>query len=116
VTRVTKARRSWLAGLVVGVVAGFLFAYSPTIGAVVSVAFAMPAAVSRTRLAAISGFLIGSPAMWLLVMGLAAARCTEFDREPGQGCVSADVSGWIVLAAALLVTGLVASVAAARRS
>jgi hypothetical protein len=106
--------RGWLAGLIVGVVAGFWFAEWPTLGAVIAVLFAIPAAMSRERVAALGGLLLGIPAMWLTVIGLATARCADFDAQPGQDCVMADVGPWAAVAVALLVAGSIASVAAAR--
>ena len=110
-----KRPRGWLAGLVVGVVAGFWFAEFPTLGAIIAVAFAVPAALSRTRLAALGGLLVGIPAMWLTVIGLATARCADFAAQPGQDCVMADVGPWVAVAVGLLILGAAASLAAARR-
>lgn len=110
-----SGRRNWLAGLVVGVVAGFWFAEWPTLGAVIAIAFAVPAVISATRLAALGGLLIGIPAMWLTVIGLATARCADFNDQPGQECVMAAVGPWVAVAVGLLVLGTVASFAAARR-
>jgi hypothetical protein len=107
-------RSNWVAGLVVGAVAGFLLAELPAAAAVIALAFAVPALASARRLPAIAGLLVGLPAMWLTVIGLATARCAEFDAQPGSACGMADVSGLAVVAAALLVVGLVASVAAVR--
>jgi hypothetical protein len=110
-----RTRRDWLAGLVVGVAAGFWFAEWPTLGALIAVAFAVPAALSRTRPAALGGLLIGIPAMWLTVIGLATARCAEFDAQSGQSCVMADVEPWLAIAAGLLALGALMSLAAAGR-
>ena len=107
--------RSWLAGLVVGVAAGFLFAEWPTLGAVIAVAFVVPATFSRARLAALGGLLVGIPATWLTVIGLASAQCAEFDAGPGQECVMADVGPWVGVAVGLLIVGAASSLAAARR-
>jgi hypothetical protein len=114
-TPTTIRRRDWLAGLVVGAVAGFWFAEFPTLGMVIAVAFAVPAVLSRARLAALGGLLVGLPGTWLLVIGQATLRCAEFDAQPGQECVMADVGGWIAVAFALLVVGVGLSVAAALR-
>jgi hypothetical protein len=110
-----RTRRDWLAGLVVGVVAGFWFAEWPTFGALIAVAFAVPAALSRTRPAALGGLLVGMPATWLMVIGLATARCAGFDAQPGQACVLADVGPWVAIAVGLLAVGAVASAASAAR-
>jgi len=107
--------RGWLAGLVVGVVAGFWFAEWPTLGALIAAAFAVPAAVSRDRVAAIAGLLVGIPALWLTVIGLATARCADFNAQPGQEYAMADVGPWVAVAVGLLALGAVASAAAAVR-
>jgi hypothetical protein len=109
-----ETRRGWLAGLVVGVVAGFWFAEWPTLGALIAIAFAVPAAISRERVAALGGLLVGIPAMWLTVIGLATARCADFGRQPGQECAMADVGPWVAVAIAVLILGGVATVVAAR--
>ena len=106
---------AWLAGLVVGAIAGFMLAELPTLGLFVALAFAVGAVISRDRLAALGGLLVGIPAAWLLVVGLATVHCADFDAQPGQECVMADLGGWGVVAAAILALGLVASVLAARR-
>jgi hypothetical protein len=110
-----ETRRGWLAGLVVGLVAGFWFAEWPTLGALIVVAFAAPSAFSRTRLAALGGLLVGIPAMWLTVIGLATARCADFNAQPGQECVMGDIGLWPAVAIALLAIGATASAAAVRR-
>jgi len=99
----------------VGAVAGFWFAEWPTLGAVIALAFAVPAALSRARVAALGGLLVGIPATWLTVIGLATARCADFDASPGQECVMADVGPWVAVAVGLLILGAAASLAAARR-
>jgi len=107
--------RGWLAGLVVGVAAGFWLAEWPTLGALIALAFAVPAALSRARVAALGGLLMGIPAIWLTVIGLATARCADFDAGPGQECVMADVGPWAAVAVGLLILGAAASLAAVRR-
>jgi hypothetical protein len=99
--------RDWLAGLVVGAAAGFLLAALPTLGAVLVFAFAVAALLSRTRVAALGGLLVGMPAVWLTVIGVAAARCAAFDAQPGQECAMGDVWGWVAIAVGLLAMGLV---------
>ena len=76
----------------------------------------MPAAVSRGRLAALGGLLVGLPTAWLAIIGQATLRCAEFDAQAGQGCVMSDATGWVAVAVALLAVGIVGTVAAAARS
>jgi len=99
----------------VGAVAGFWFAEWPPLGAVIALPFAVPAALSRARVAALGGLLMGIPAIWLTVIGLATARCADFDAGPGQECVMADVGPWAAVAVGLLILGAAASLAAVRR-
>jgi hypothetical protein len=58
---------------------------------------------------------MGIPAIWLTVIGLATARCADFDAGPGQECVMADVGPWAAVAVGLLILGAAASLAAVRR-
>ena len=104
------SRRDWIAGLAVGAGVGFFFAELPILGAILAVAFAVPALLSRTRVAALGGLLIGIPAMWLTIMGLATARCAEFDAQPGQECEMGDVTGWVAIAVGVLAIGVVLTI------
>lgn len=108
------SRRNWLAGLAVGASAGFFFAELPTLGAVLVVAFAVPAIVSRDRIAALGGLLVGIPAMWLTIIGVATARCAAFDAQPGQECGMGDVLGWVGIALGVLAIGLVLTIRSMR--
>ena len=108
-------RRDWFAGLVVGAAAGFLFAALPTLGAVLAVAFAVPALLSRTRVAALGGLLVGLPAAWLTDhRRWPTGRCAAFDAQPGQECGMGDISGWVAIAVGLLAFGLVLTVRSMR--
>jgi hypothetical protein len=106
---------AWFGGLVVGAASVLLLTELPAAGVVIAVAFAVPALASARRLPGIAGLLVGLPATWLAVIGLATARCAAFDPQPGSECGMGDVSGLAVMAAALLVVGLALSAAAARR-
>ena len=107
-------RSAFLAGLAVGAASGLLLGVWPTLGFLIAVAFAIPAAISRGRLAALGGLLVGLPSLWLAVIGIATARCAEFDARPGQECVMADVGPWVAVALGLLLLGTISSLAAAR--
>ncbi len=108
-------RTNWLAGLAVGGCAGLLLGVWPTLGFVLLVAFAIPAAISRQRRAAASGLLVGLAGIWLLLVAIADARCSAFDAFPNQECVAPDLTGWVVVAVALFVVGVVGSVDLVRR-
>ena len=86
----TGWRASWSAPA-----AGLLLAVWPTIALLLTVAFVVPAVLSRARSEAVSGFLVGLPAAWLAMIGQAAARCAAFDAQPGQECYWPDVTGWV---------------------
>lgn len=108
-------RSAFLAGLAVGAASGLLLGVWPTLGLLIAVAFAVPAAISRGRLAALGGLLIGMPVTWLIVIGLASARCANFDAQPGQECVMGDLGPWAAVAFGLLLVGTISSLAAATR-
>lgn len=108
-------RSAFLAGLAVGAASGLLLAEWPSLGFLIAVAFAVPAAISRGRLAALGGLLVGLPSLWLAVIGIATARCAEFNAQAGQGCTMADTGPWPAVALGLLLLGAVCSMAAARR-
>jgi hypothetical protein len=110
------AARDWLAGLVVGLLAGFLLAAWPTIGVLVAFVFAAPPAVSSSRPAGLGGLLVGVPTSWLAVIALAAGRCAEFNAAPGRECMAPDLSPWMSIATGLLVIGVSMSVRVARRA
>jgi hypothetical protein len=110
-----RARRAWLAGLVAGAAAGFWFAEWPSLGMALAVAFGVPAAISRARLAALGGLFVGIALVWLPVIGVATARCAAFDAQPGHECVMADVAPWPTVALGVFLLGGVCSLAAARR-
>jgi hypothetical protein len=108
-------RSVFLAGLGVGAASGLLLAVWPTLGLLIAVGFAIPAAISRGRLAALGGLLVGLPSSWLAVIGFATARCAEFNAQAGQGCIMADAGPWPAVALGLLLLGVGCSLAAARR-
>ena len=108
-------RSAFLAGLAVGAASGLLLAVWPTLGFLIAVAFAVPAAISRSRLAALGGLLVGLPSAWLTVIGLATAQCANFDAQPGKECVMGDLGPWAAVALGMVLLGAVCSLAAARR-
>jgi hypothetical protein len=115
-TQSRRGRTDWLAGLVVGAGAGLLLAEWPTAGALIAIGFAVPAAASRQRLAALGGLLVGLPASWLAVIWQAAARCAAFSGWAGQECIWPDLTGWITVAVGLFLVGAAVTALAVRKS
>ena len=117
----TTARRPallvrWLTGLAVGGVSGLL----PLVIGVVGVLLALPglgwALVTRPRGVALSGFLAGLGATWLIVWGRAMQACGGANTA-SDGCVGPDLSGVSIGPIVLLVlAGLIAVATGLRRS
>jgi hypothetical protein len=113
--RRAPARRSaWIAGLVVGVGAGFLSLSIPVVGWMIGLAFLAGAVLSRAVAAGIGGFLVGGGGTWLAVLIESDARCRAFN-GPGRGCMSPDLAPWLAVGVALLLAGAVVTAIAARR-
>lgn len=103
--RFSDRTSNWIAGFGFG---GFMAIAINlgVIGLVLLVAFLLPALRSRERVAAIAGLLVGGPGLWVGLVGLAAVGCSSFDAQPGQECVGPDLTGWYLVAAALLMAGI----------
>ncbi len=101
---------SWLAGLVLGVLGGFLLLVIPPLGlAVVVSAFVV---VSRTgrALPGLGGVLVGVGAVWAAFLGRVWLTCT------GEvGCVAPTIDAFLALGVGLLALGLMLSVLSAAR-
>jgi drug/metabolite transporter superfamily protein YnfA len=110
-----SARFDWLAAVAAGGLTGALFGIWPTIAFLITLAFVVPALASGHRAAAIGGFFLGLSALWLAIVAIADARCAAFDIRPGQECLGPDLTGWIVVAAAVFVAGLIASASLVRK-
>ena len=107
-----RQRRDWLAGCVVGAWSGFGLVYAPVYGIVLMLAFAIPAVIGRTRLAAIGGLLGASGGMILLILGLANLNCAALYSGNGGGCTPADLTGWLVAGLAMVLAGAVPTIVA----
>jgi hypothetical protein len=105
----------WLSAFILGLAAGALVLVWPTAGLLVALGFAIPALISRRRVAAASGLLVGAGAAWLALIALAALRCQAFDARPGQECSTGDASTFVLVALALLAAGLGSVFLAVRR-
>ena len=114
-TTIRSRFSDWLAGLTVGGCAGLLFGVWPTLGAVIVIAFLVGVARTKRRSPPMGGVLIGLPTVWLVLVGNANLACERFNAVPGQGCVAPDLTGWFIVAAAILVAGVMLTGAAVRR-
>jgi hypothetical protein len=110
----SRARRGWLSGLAVGATAGFATLEIPSLGWLLIVAFAVPAAVVGLRLASIGGLLTGLGGVWIVLLGRVALTCTATGDE--LGCQSPGIESWLAVGGAMLATGLVLTTLAALRS
>lgn len=107
-------RSRWVAGLVVGVAGGFLALELPTLGYLIVILFAIPAAIRGPRLAAIGGLLTGFGTVWLLLLGRVALACQAPDGE--IGCHAPGIEGWLAVGGAVLAIGLALSIIAGIRA
>ena len=106
--------RGWLPGFAVGLTAGFATLEIPTLGWLLVIAFAIPAVVGRSRLAAIGGLLTGLGTVWLLLLGRVALTCRA-EAPNGIGCSAPGIETWLAVAGAMLGAGIVLTAVARRR-
>jgi hypothetical protein len=97
-------RGDWLAGCVLGTWAGFFALYVPTFGVILFVLFAVPAMILRS-LVALTGLLIGTGTMTLLVIALANGNCVQDNARPGESCTPPDLTAWLVAGSAMAIAG-----------
>jgi hypothetical protein len=109
-----RARKGWIAGLVVGVAGGFLALEFPTLGWLILVLFAIPAAVVGPRAAAIGGLLTGFGACWLVLLGRVAITCQATGDE--LGCHAPGIEPWLAVGAGVLAIGLALTIVAFARA
>lgn len=110
----SRARCGWLSGVAVGVTAGFATLEIPSLGWLLVVAFALPAALVGPRLAAIGGLLAGVGGVWIVLIGRVALTCTATDGE--LGCHAPGIEPWLAVGCAMLAAGLLLTIMAAIRS
>jgi hypothetical protein len=108
-----RARESWIAGLGVGVAGGFLALEFPTLGWLILVLFAIPAAIIGPRTAAIGGLLSGLGACWLVILGRVAVTCRATGEEPG--CQAPGIEPWLAVSAGALTIGIAMTIFAVAR-
>jgi hypothetical protein len=107
-----RARSAWIAGLAVGAAGGFLALELPTVGYVLLLLFAFPAAIVGPRAAAIGGLLTGFGGVWLLLLGRVALECRAPDGE--IGCSAPGIEPWLAFGAAVIAIGIALTIVAVR--
>jgi hypothetical protein len=105
-----RIRAGWIPGLVVGVAGGLLTLEFPTLGWLIVVAFAIPAAIVGPRAAAIGGLLTGLGGIWLVLLGRVAITCRATGEE--LGCHAPGIESWLAVGGAMLAIGIVLSMIA----
>ena len=108
-----RARKGWIAGLVVGAAGGFLALEFPTLGWLTLVLFAVLAASVGPRAAAIGGLLSGLGACWLVILGRVAITCLGSGEEPG--CQAPGIEPWLAVSAGALTIGIALTIFASAR-
>jgi hypothetical protein len=98
----------------VGVAGGFLALELPTLGYLIVILFAIPAAIMGPRIAAIGGLLTGFGIVWLVLLGRVAIECQAPDGE--IGCQAPGIEGWLAVGGAILAIGLGLSIVAGLRA
>jgi hypothetical protein len=72
-------------------------------------------ALRSPRGAALAGLLTGLGGAWTALFLRVKFDCDTFNAQPGQGCESPGIEGWIAAGAVVLAIGLLASLLAYRR-
>ena len=108
-------QREWLVGCTVGAWIGLMFIYAPVVGAVLVVAFAIPAAIGRS-LAAIAGLFIGSGGVVLMIIALMNWNCAGLYGGADEGCGPPDLTGRLIAGGVMLAIGLALTLASVTRS
>jgi hypothetical protein len=108
-------RTDWLAGLVVGAVAGVLTLIFPILGLGIALVFGLLIIRRARRLPALGGLFLGLGAAWVGLLVRAQLACQAFDAEPGQECIQPDIGPWLAVGGVFVAIGVVATVVAALR-
>ena len=110
----TRTRRGWLSGLVVGATAGFASLEIPPLGWLLLIAFAVPVAIDGPRIASIGGLLVGVGGTWIVLLGRVALTCQAVGDE--LGCRAPDLAPWLLAGTGMFAIGLTLTIVAAIRS
>ena len=116
-TRPGRDRRAstWLAFAVLGVASAVVLLEFPGGGVLLLAAALVGIAARSPRGAALAGLVTGLGATWTALFLRVKVSCDAFNAQPGQGCESPGIEGWIAAGAVVLATGLLASLLAFRR-
>ncbi len=98
-------RQSWLAGLALGAIGGFLMLEFPLLGLAICLAAAVVIWRTGSTMAGAGGLSVGIGGMWLLLFGRVALDC-----RAASGCAAPDIGTAVAASAGVLATGLVLSV------
>ena len=104
----------WLSGLTLGAVGGFAVLELGVLGVGVVAAALGLIAWKGPRLLAAGGLVTGIGVVWTVLFLRVQLTCGPGAPLPESGCVSEDLTAWIVGSGALLLGGLAASTAALR--
>lgn len=95
-----STRSSGLAGLALGLLAGFLLLEGPLFGLIVLIAAAALVAVKGDRRSGFGGLLIGLGGTWTVLLGRVKLTCTA-----GSGCEAPTIDIYLAIGIAILVLG-----------
>jgi hypothetical protein len=113
--KTTPPREAWLAGLVLGLLEGFLLFEFPTL----ALALVLATTILMTRPAAwsagLGGLAVGVGGLWTVVLWQAQARCDAFNAVPDQGCEMPTVDGYLLVGLVVAAVGVVLTLHAWRR-
>ncbi len=107
-------RTAAFAGLTVGAISGILLLEWPPLGLLILVAYVVLARVARQALAGLGGSLIGVGAVWLVLFGRVKLSCDG--TGPGGTCESPGIDAALLVALAVLLSGIGSWLLAARRA
>ena len=117
ITRPGRDRHAliWLAFAVLGVATAVVLLEFPGGGVLLIVAALVGIALRPPRGAATAGLVTGLGGTWTALFVRVKVSCDAFNAQPGQGCESPGIEGWIAGSAVVLAVGLLASLLAYRR-
>ncbi len=107
----------WLAGLVLGALAG-LTSISFALGILalpIIVASLLLIGSKGPRAIAGAGFLTAWGLLWTVLLIQSTVACLTFERGPGRWCEPGDNGSWLIAGIVMFIAGLVASTVAFRR-
>jgi hypothetical protein len=110
-TRRSGPSSSWVAGVVLGALSGFLLIMFPPLGAILVTVAAILVMRTGRVLPGLGGLLVGLGGMWGLLFGRVKLSCIAED-----GCTSPSIDLYIGIGFAVLLVGLVMSFLEIHRS